>query len=262
MRKASRPFDQVAIQEVRQYCQGQIEAFLGLRHQARTCCRRATGTGSEADATFVDHNPARHVRGGDYLDNRATHLPQLQNNGWPISLSKLKAHPDVIDDQCRASIPYGLWDRPPSGFAKEPVVHFTLIHFHEPSLRSRARRDGVERRLQRSGLRTASIRSRLARKLVKVSRSTTTSASMRPRSLASARIPRTPVTRTPMRSASRLAFRSSMRHKAESSEARQIASRSPRPSGRLVPVDSGLRTSSQRGGFAIQALTASGALGA
>ena len=145
MRKASRPFDQVAIQEVRQYCQGQIEAFLGLRHQARTCCRRATGTGSEADATFVDHNPARHVRGGDYLDNRATHLPQLQNNGWPISLSKLKAHPDVIDDQCRASIPYGLWDRPPSGFAKEPVVHFTLIHFHEPSLRSRERRDGVER---------------------------------------------------------------------------------------------------------------------
>ena len=96
------------------------------------------------------------------------------------------------------------------------------------------------------------MRARLARKLVMVSRSTTTSASMRPRALASARIPRSPVTRTPMRSASRLALRSSMRHKAEGSKARQIASRSPRPSARLVPLDSGLRTSSQLEGAAIQ----------
>ena len=105
------------------------------------------------------------------------------------------------------------------------------------------------------------MRDWLARKLVFVSRSTTTPTSRRPRSPASARIPRSPVTFTPMRSASRLAFRSSMRHKAESSEARQIAARSPRPRARLVPIDSGLRTSSQLGGAEIQALTASGAPG-
>ena len=124
---------------------------------------------------------------------RATHVSRVPESGWPLPLLVLMQRETV--SRRRLEAPYR-------------STELEIVH-------------------HRSGLRIASMRDWLARKLVFVSRSTTTPTSMRPRSPASARIPRSPVTFTPMRSASRLAFRSSMRHKAESSEARQIAA--PRP---------------------------------